>query len=572
MGRFEAIRRLIGEFRGHKLAVFWIVVLGSLVSIIQPLCVKITEKVIDTLQAGVDPSFFKTIPLALVGVFLISGLSKYFYNTIRRTLSETVVCKLRDQLFHRFLYSPLSTQQKKRAGDFLSSIQNDLVQVSNGLETLYDLLKEPVAFIGLMGVAFYCDWRLALATLVVAPVVVLFFSWSGSAVKRYTAKTLINFSDIISLGQESIVGAQIVKIFRLEETLIRKFRSYQDHYYNMLRRSIQVQETATPAVEFVGALLMAGVLYYGAHRIAIGELTSGKLIAFIIAIGLAQMPIKKLNNSYLRLKIAEAAGERIFAYIDSPMPYRPDVRRVDSFQSTIEYRNVGLRYIEEWALRDISFKVNRGECVAFVGPSGSGKTSLVNLLPRLFEVSSGSILLDGTDIRELDVHDLRGLISVVNQETFLFNDTIWENIRYGRPEATEKEIREAAEMANCLPFVSRFTEGFQTRVGDRGSQLSGGERQRVAIARSLLKGAPILVLDEATSSLDSESEAMVQGALERLMKDRTVFMIAHRFSTIKKADRIYVIEDGQIGEDGTHSDLVSNQGTYSRLLERQVFV
>ncbi|MEZ4752659.1 MAG: ABC transporter ATP-binding protein [Bdellovibrionota bacterium] len=572
MGRFDAIRRLIGEFRGHKVAVFWIVVLGSLVSIIQPLCVKITERVIDSLQAGVDPNFFRTIPLALVGVFLISGLSKYFYNTIRRTLSETVVCRLRDQLFHRFLYSPLSAQQKKRAGDFLSSIQNDLVQVSSGLETLYDLLKEPVAFIGLMGVAFYCDWRLALATLVVAPVVVLFFSWSGSAVKRYTAKTLINFSDIISLGQESIVGAQIVKIFRLEETLVRKFRSYQDHYYRMLKRSIQVQETATPAVEFVGALLMAGVLYYGAHRIAIGELTSGKLIAFIIAIGLAQMPIKKLNNSYLRLKIAEAAGERVYGYIDSSVAQHPNALSVNRFSSTIEYRGVGLCYAEEWALKDISFTVNRGECVAFVGPSGSGKTSLVNLLPRLFEVSSGSILLDGTDIRELNVHDLRGLISVVNQETFLFNDTIWENIRYGRPEATEQEIREAAEMANCLPFVSRFTEGFQTRVGDRGSQLSGGERQRVAIARSLLKGAPILVLDEATSSLDSESEAMVQGALERLMKDRTVFMIAHRFSTIKKADRIYVIEDGRIGEDGTHSDLVSNQGTYSRLLERQVFV
>lgn len=236
--KFHAIRRLIQEFRRHKSTVTWIVVLGTIVSIIQPLCVKITEKVIDSLQLGVEPAVFRQIPLLLIGVFFISGLSKYFYNTLRRCLSETVVCKLRDQLFHRFLHSPLTSQQKKRAGDFLSSIQNDLVQVSAGLETLYDLLKEPVAFIGLLGVAFYCDWRLALATLVVAPIVVLFFSWSGSSVKRYTATTLINFSDILSLGQESIVGAQIVKIFRLEGTLLKKFRSYQDQYYAMLRKSI----------------------------------------------------------------------------------------------------------------------------------------------------------------------------------------------------------------------------------------------------------------------------------------------------------------------------------------------
>ncbi len=563
--RFYAVKRLASEFFSNRGTIAVILSLGLIIAGIQPICLRLSQRIIDELQKGGNPTFFQWVPFALVGVFLASGISKYFYNALRRRLSEKIIIKLRTDLLHKYLDFPLAVSDQKRQGDLLAGIQNDLQQVSSGLDTMCDMLKEPFLFVGLLSVAFYYDWRLALVTLIAAPVVAALFSKSGAAVKKYSGKSLGQFAEIISLSQESLAGARVVKVFHMEETLRKKFKALHNDYFQTLWKSIKVQELATPSVELVGAMLMGGVILYGNYRISNGWLTTGELIAFILALGLAQMPIKQLNNAFLKIRNAEAAGERIFSVIDMPNPMVSGPIKKGSFENEIVFKNVGLNYGEKQALENLSLTVKRGDCVAFVGPSGGGKSSVVNLLPRLYDVTSGSISIDGVDIRDLDLDSLRKLFSFVTQEIFLFNDTIYENIRYGRPEATRAEIEKAAEMAHCTSFIKKNPDGFEAKIGDRGVCLSGGERQRVAIARAFLKNAPILVLDEATSSLDTRSEKVVQEALETLMEGKTTFVVAHRLSTVRMADRIYVMDGGHIREDGAHEDLMKTSGIYSQL-------
>ncbi len=570
---FIALKKVVGEFKPFKLEIAIILILGLVISAIQPISVKLSQRIIDEIQKGsfIQGAFFKQVPVLLIGVFLISGFAKYFHNTLRRYVSEKVIIKYRTLLFEKYLTFPLSVLDKTRAGDFLSNLQNDLGKISTGIDTLILVLKEPFTFIGLLGAAFYCDWRLALSTLIVAPIVALLFSRSGSAVKRYSHKNLETFSDLMSISQESISGARVVKVFQLEKPLLTKFKTIQNSYFNVFMKSIKVEELATPVVEFIGAILIAGVIIYGGYRASLGLLTPGQLVGFIIAIGLAQMPLKQLNNAYLKLKTAEAAAERIHTILDTEPKNKPieGIERIGDLKNKITFNNVGLFYDDKPALSCLSFEVNRGDCIAFVGHSGSGKSSIVNLLPRLYEISAGEILFDGVAISKFLLSDLRNLISFVTQDTFLFNDSLLENIRYGNPNATEKEVKLAAEQAHCIDFISKLKEGFHTRIGDRGVCLSGGERQRVAIARAFLRASPILVLDEATSSLDSQSEAIVQDAMEELIQGKTTFMVAHRLSTIRKANHIFVMDQGKIIESGTHDSLIKTEGIYRQFYERQ---
>jgi subfamily B ATP-binding cassette protein MsbA len=568
--RFYALKRLMREFLAHRRTVSIIVFLGFVVAAIQPACLAVTQRIIDELQHPGSTRFFQWVPAFLAVVFLVSGLAKYFNNSLRRMLSERVVIKLRAELYRKYVGFPLSILDRKRTGDMMSSLQNDLAQVSVGIDTVCDLFKEPLIFLGLIGMAFYLDWRLTLGVLVAAPLVATLFSRSGAAVKRYANHNMEQFSELVSLSQESITGARVVKIFQLESTLLDKFRGLQEAYFRTIWKSIRVQELGTPLVELIGACLMGGVILYGRYRVTQGDMTTGKLIAFILDIGLAQMPLKQVNNAFLKLKNAEAAAERIYGVLDTPDRVPSGTRRWQEFQTSIVYDNITLEYGDKPALENVSFEVKRGECVAFVGPSGSGKSSIVNLLPRLYEVSGGRLLVDGVDSREIYLSDIRRQISVVTQDTFLFNDSIYENIRYGNPHASREAILRAAEMAHCLPFIEKLPQGMESRIGERGVCLSGGERQRLAIARALLKAAPILILDEATSSLDSHSEEVVQKALEVLMKGKTTFLVAHRFSTIRRADRIYVMEHGRISEAGGHDALMGGKGLYSRLYETQM--
>lgn len=570
---FFALKRVIGEFRPYKVKLALVLILGLVISAIQPISVKLSQRIIDELQNGsfIKGAFFRQVPGLLIIVFFISGLAKYFHNTIRRYVSEKVIIKYRTQIFEKYLSFPLSVLDKTRAGDFLSSMQNDLAKISVGIDTLILVLKEPFTFLGLLGAAFYCDWRLALSTLIVAPIVAILFSKSGSAVKRYSHKNLEIFSDLISVSQEGISGARVVKVFQLERPLFKKFEHLQESYFKILMKAIKVEELATPLVEFIGAILIAGVIIYGGHRASLGQLTPGQLVGFIIALGLAQMPLKQLNNAYLKLKTAEAAAERVYKILDTqPKQFAHEgTQKITQINSAIVFDNVSLLYDDKVALKNISFTINPGQCVAFVGHSGSGKSSIVNLLPRLYEICDGKILLDGVSITEFSIESLRNLFSFVTQDTFLFNDSLLENIRYGNPKASTEEVQRAAEQAHCTDFISKLKDGFLTKIGERGVCLSGGERQRVAIARAILRNSPVLILDEATSSLDSQSEAIVQKAMEELIQGKTTLMVAHRLSTIRKAHKIHVIEDGQIRESGNHDELLSLNGIYRQFHDRQ---
>lgn len=574
--RFPALYRLGQKFSEAKGRVLAILLLGLVVSSIQPLSVRLTEKLIRELQKaeGLDTHLFRWLPLFLVGLFVVSGLAKYFYNTLRRTLSEKIIADYREKLFEKYLSLPLASLDKKKTGELLATLQNDLSQISTGIDTLSVVLKEPFTFLGLMAVAFYCDWRLTLATLLVAPLVGILFSRTGSAVKRYSVRNLKNFSELMSLTQESLVGTRVVKVFGLENTLSEQFKKIQDRYLTTAFKSIRVQELATPAVELIGSLLIAGVITYAGFAVSKGSLTSSELVAFIIAIGLAQMPIKELNNSFLKLRNAEAAAERLFSILDESsseeltLSANPQIKKAQ-FEKNLRFESVSLAYGEKPVLKDISLLVHRGENIALVGPSGSGKTSFVNLLPRLYELSGGAILLDGVDTRDFDLFSLRRLFSFVTQDTFLFHDTLFNNVAQGKPSASKQEVEKACEMAHCTDFISRLPKGFDTLVGDRGMLLSGGERQRVAIARAFLRNAPILVLDEATSHLDSKSEQIVQEALTALSQGKTTFTIAHRLSTIQKADQILVFEQGSIREQGSHQQLLSKKGHYQEAFLQQ---
>ncbi|MBI4404900.1 MAG: ABC transporter ATP-binding protein [Deltaproteobacteria bacterium] len=571
---FQALARLIAEFKPYKGRVLAVLLLGIVISAIQPASVKVSQQVIDSLQKGSHPFLFRWIAALLIPLFILNGLAKYLHNTLRRSTTENVILRLRSALFGKYLTLPVSALDAKRSGELLSNIQNDLFQISTGVDTLTSLLKEPFTFLGLIAVAFYFDWQLALCTLVAAPIIIQLFSRTGWAVKRYSKRNLEEFASLLSMTQEIVSGSRIVKVFGLETVLSKKFNDLNQHYLKTKLKSIRVEEIPTPLVELIGAALMVGVISYGGYRISQGWLTAGELVAFVITVGLCQMPIKELNNAWLKLKAAEAAAERVYQILDTPIPtrWRHGMCRVDGFNQSIRFENVGLAYGDKRALKGIHFEVKRGECVAFVGESGSGKSSIVNLLPRLFDVSEGRIVLDGTDIRDIFLDDLRRLISFVTQDTFLFNDTIFENIRYGNSMADRKQVEHAARLAHCTDFIGRQPYGFETVIGDRGVCLSGGERQRLAIARAILKASPILVLDEATSNLDSQSEELVQGALETLMVDKTTFLVAHRFTTVKRASRIYVVDGGSIVEDGSHEELVRNQGLYKDLFQRQIHI
>ena len=570
---FPALARLVKRFSNYKLRVALVLFLGLVVSSIQPLSVKLTERLISELQKGksIDPSFFRWVPGALILIFVISGLAKYFYNTIRRTLAEEIISSYREELYRKYLALPLSTLDQKRTGEMLSGLQNDLAQMYTGIETFSVVLKEPFTFLGLMGIAFYCDWRLTLATLMVAPIIALLFSRTGSAVKRYSTRNMENFSDLMALTQESLVGARIVKVFGLESILMKRFQTIQSRFLTTIFKSIRVQELATPLVEFVGAILIAGVVTYAGFATSQGHLTSGELVAFIIAIGLAQMPIKELNNCYLKLRNAEAGAERLYRLLDEkePTPKSEGQRHFETFQSSIVFENVSLSYGDKEVLHQVCFEIKQGQTTALVGQSGSGKTSLVNLLPRLYEVSSGSIRMDGISIQEIELGDLRKQFAFVTQDTFLFHDTILNNVLYGNPKASRADVEHACELAYCSEFVKNLPLGLDTMVGDRGVMLSGGERQRVAIARAFLRNAPILILDEATSNLDLRSEAVVQKALQQLAKGRTTITIAHRLSTIRDADQILVFESGRLIDRGNHQELTQRPSSYQEALTLQ---
>jgi subfamily B ATP-binding cassette protein MsbA len=518
------------------------------------------------------------VAAAIVGVYLVKGLGAFSSAYLMTDVGQRVVRDIRNRLFAHILGQSAGFFARRSTGQLLSRVTNDVTQIQQAVsETIGDLLRESLALVGYASLLFYYDARLALVVMTGAPIVIYPLVRLGQRVRRTTRRSQEELEHLSHLAVEAFSGHRIVKAFGAEAQEARRFARASDRLYRTNMKVTSALSALPPLMEFLGGVGIAAALWYGSQQIAAERLTTGEFTSFIAAMFLMYGPAKKLSRVNANLQQAMAAAQRIFEMLDTHTEVRdrPGARPLPPLSRTIEFRDVSFHYDDgdgRRILNGVSFTVQAGQVVAIVGLSGAGKTTLVNLIPRFYDVTGGAILIDGIDIRDVTLASLRAQIGMVTQETVLFDDTIAANIAYGRQSASQEEIEAAARAAHAHEFIVALPDGYRTVIGERGQRLSGGQRQRLAIARALLKNSPILILDEATSSLDAESERLVQEALATLLLDRTSFVIAHRLSTVRRADAIIVLEQGEVKEIGRHDELLARPGSaYARLYAQQMF-
>jgi ATP-binding cassette, subfamily B, bacterial MsbA len=515
--------------------------------------------------------------IELLLVYLIKGLGGYASAFVMTDIGQRVVRDLRDRLFRHILDQSATFFSRRTSGQLMSRITNDVNHVQQAVsETVGDLMREGLSLLGLAAYLFYLDARLALVAVTGAPLVVYPLIRFGKRIRSTTRRSQEHLEHLSHVTAEAFTGHRIVKAFGAEAHEEQRFRRASERLYRTNLKVTSALALLPPLMELLGGVAVVGLIWYGSRQIVDKALTEGDFAAFVAAAFMMYAPIKKLSRVNATLQQAMAASERIFEILDthSEVPERPGAQPLARLRQAIEFRNVSFAYdgVSKTILKDVSFTVRAGQAVAIVGLSGAGKTTLVNLVPRFYDVSDGAILIDGVDVRDVTLKSLRSQIAIVTQDTVLFDDTIANNITYGSPGASREDIETAAKAAHAHEFIATLPEKYETRIGERGQMLSGGQRQRIAIARALLRNSPMLILDEATSSLDAESELLVQDALQTLMRNRTSFVIAHRLSTVRRADAIIVLERGRIAEIGRHDELLSRPGgVYAKLYALQIF-
>jgi subfamily B ATP-binding cassette protein MsbA len=515
------------------------------------------------------------VAAAILLLYLAKGICGYASTALVASVGQRAVTDLRNALYEHVLNQSFAFLSRQSTGALMSHFTADVEKIQHAVsELLGDLLKEGLAVIGLMAVLFYQDWRLALVAVFGMPVALVPLVRLSRRVRSSNETSLRRWQDISEILQETISGFRIVKAFAMESFESERFRRAVSRLLSVNLRIARIYAALPPLMEALGGLALVGALVYGSYFIRHGSLTTGQFVSFLAALFLTYTPVKRLSQINASLQGALAAGGRVYALLDTHEEVREEAaaRVLPPMSRELEYREVGFRYADAdgTVLRSVSFKAARGEVVAIVGTSGAGKTTLVNLLPRFYDVSDGAITIDGTDIRRATLKSLREQIGLVTQETVLFNDSVRANIAYGLQQVDEARVEAAARAAFAHDFILDLPRRYDTVIGERGSRLSGGQRQRIAIARALLKDPPILILDEATSALDAESERLVQQALANLMKGRTTLVIAHRLATVRTAHRIVVVDAGEVREVGTHDELIRKAGgLYSRLHELQ---
>ena len=533
----------------------------------------VIKDMIDKVLAARDMDMLNLICVGIVVIFFVRGIFYYGQGYLVSYIGQRVIVDVRDVLFRKLQRLPISFFDRHQTGEVMSYISNDVAALQSALvERMVEMMTESAIFFGSLVMMVLLDWKLSILTLITVPLVGLAMDIFGKKVRSAGAVIQARMSDITALMQESISSERVVKSFVREEFEIDRFHTQNELNFRAVMKDAQLSSLLTPTVEFLAALAVTVIIWFGGKEVVDGVITAGTLVAFLTyAVNLAN-PVKRLSRIYAQIQKAMAGADRVFALLDmeETVTSAPGAKTLPPVEGRVCFSDVSFSYREDVpALTDLTFTAEPGQMIAFVGPSGAGKSTVANLIPRFYDVTGGSITVDGYDVRDVTTESLRSQIGIVPQETVLFSATVRENIRYGRLDATDAEIEAAAKSANAHEFITSLPEGYDTEIGERGANLSGGQRQRIAIARAILKDPRILILDEATSALDTESEKVVQAALDRLMVGRTSFVIAHRLSTIIGADRIYVLDGGRVREQGTHEELLAAGGLYAGLYQIQ---
>ena len=532
----------------------------------------LVKPALDEIFLAKNAAMLKWIPIIIIAMYLIKGACSYGQTVLMNFIGQRVVTDLRNDLYDHIQRQSLSFFNKNPTGILMSRITNDVNLIQGAVaEAISSLFKDTFTLVGLIFVIFYRDWKLASVAMIVFPLTIYPIAKFGEKMRKVATGTQVTMGILTSMLQETISGTRIVKAFGMERYEGRKFAQENEKFFQLFMKSVSIRAISSPVMELLGGLGIAAIVFYGGYQVINGNSTPGTFFSFLAALIMLYEPVKRLTNVNNTIQQGISAAIRVFGIMDITPGIRNKEGAVDlpRISKEIEIRDVTFSYGDEAVIKNINLGVKVGEVIAFVGMSGGGKTTLVNLIPRFYDVTEGQILIDGHDIRDVTVESLRSQIGIVTQQTILFNDTVRNNIAYGDIHKSDTDIVKAAQSANAYEFIKNLPKGFDTMIGEQGARLSGGERQRLSIARALLKNAPILILDEATSSLDTEAEMEVQGALENLMKGRTTLVIAHRLSTISHANRIIVIVGGEIVEEGTHDVLLAKKGEYFKLYNMQ---
>jgi subfamily B ATP-binding cassette protein MsbA len=572
---YRVLRRLLGYIKPHR----WTIVAGSLLALVSAaaggVVAWLVKPVMDDIFLKHDRVMLILVPLALLGVYVVKSVARYGESYLMATVSELVIAQLRRDLYAHIQSMPMAFFASLHSGELRARVVTDVNRIARlTTDVFVNVVRQAGTMVALLVVMFVREPMLTLIAAAVFPVVAIVIRRLGSRLYRINRRAQERVAELFILLQESFGGAKIVKAFGREQLEQARFDALNDHLLRLGLKDVRTDQLSGPVLEVLAAFGVVGALSYGGARVLAGALTTGEFFSFTAAVMLLYRPVRELSRTINTASQSMSSVERVFEILDIPpaVSDRPGARPIEHFHDRIVFDEVSFRYQDSDGdvLQGISLTIHRGETVAFVGLSGAGKSTLMDLLPRFYDVTGGRITIDGFDLREVTVASLRGLIGLVSQDTFLFHETLEYNIAYGKAVAGRDEVERAARLAQAHDFIAALPSGYGTYAGERGGNLSGGQAQRVAIARAFLKNPPILILDEATSDLDAESESLVQEALARLMKGRTVLVIAHRLATVKNADRVVVVHDGRIAEIGRHEELLARtDGLYRRLAALQ---
>lgn len=568
----KVYRRLLEYLKPYTLKLILALICMSGVALLTASLAYLVKPALDDIFFEKNKEMLFMIPIVVASVYIVKGFCDFGQYYLMSFIGQSVIRDLREEMFTRLSNMSVSFFVRHSTGELVSRMNNDVMMVQGAMtNAITGIVRDVLTVVSLIFVVFYRDYQLALIAMVVFPLAIYPLLNFGRRLKKYSRRMLVSLEDITERLNETITGIRIVKAFAMEDYERERFSKVNDTLFNAFMKRFKVRALSNPVMETLGGFGVCLIVFYGGYQVINGASTQGTFFSFMAALIMLYEPIKRINEVNITIQEGVSAGERIFSLLDTPLDVMDREGAIDIGRARGEliFENVGFSYDGNAVLRDVSLKVAPGEAIAIVGESGAGKSTLLDLAPRFYDVCSGRVLIDGHDVRDVTQRSLRQNIGIVTQQTILFDDTIRNNIAYGRPDLPLEKVIEAATAAHAHEFIMATPSGYDTLIGENGVKLSGGERQRIAIARALLKDPPVLILDEATSNLDSDSEIAVQGAIETLMKGRSTMVVAHRLSTIRNANRIYVLVSGQIVEEGAHDELLARNGFFARLYKLQ---